>query len=66
MRYIEPVTRRVWNDIEEEYVDTYEVIGYEVRSERQELLGYGETREEALNAAQEFILLPTRRLSRQA
>lgn len=58
MRYIEPITRRAWNEAEEEYVDTHEVMGYEVRGERQELLGYGETREEALNAAQEFILLP--------
>jgi hypothetical protein len=62
MKYIEPQTRRVWSNTQEEYVDTYEVIGYVVRDERGTAIGSGETREEALESAQEAILLPARHL----
>jgi len=59
---IEPITRRVWCDREEEFLDSYELIGYEVRADDGTLLGAGETRDEALRAAREYIVLPTRRL----
>lgn len=59
---IEPITGRVWCDRAEEYVDTTELLGYEVRADNGTLLGTGETRDEALHAAREYIVLPTRRL----
>ena len=56
---IEPITRRVWSDYAEEFVDTHELIGYEVRAADGTLLGTGDTRAEALHAARVFtILLP--------
>jgi hypothetical protein len=58
---IEPITKRVWCDSDEEYQDTHELIGFEVRANDGTLIGSGETRDAALSAAQEFILLPTRR-----
>ena len=58
---IEPITGRVWCDREEEFLDSYELIGYEVRADNGTLLGTGETRDEALGAARSFLVLPTRR-----
>ncbi len=61
MRYIEPLVRRVWSDAAEEYVDSYEIEGYCVKNELGEVLGTGESRDQALEAAQRFILLPSRK-----
>lgn len=58
---IEPIMARVWCDRAEEYVDTHELIGYEVRAENGTLLGTGETRDEALSAARSFLVLPCQR-----
>lgn len=60
---IEPITRRVWSDHAEEFVDTHELIGYEVRANDGTLLGTGDTRADALRAARELTLLPARRLA---
>ncbi len=60
---IEPITAQVWCDRAEEFVDTHEFIGYEVRANDGTLLGTGETRNEALRAAREYIVLPARRLT---
>jgi len=62
---IEPITRQVWCDAAEEYEDTHELVGFEVRDDKTgAVLGFGETRAEALAAAQSFLLLPTRRMTR--
>ncbi|HYD93219.1 MAG TPA: hypothetical protein VEB18_02055 [Candidatus Paceibacterota bacterium] len=66
MLYIEPLTRYSWSDEDEDFQDTCEVFGYQVRDERGAVLGSGETREAALAAAQEAVLLPTCRLPRHA
>lgn len=66
MLYIEPLTRYAWDDEDEEYRDTTEVFGYEVRNERGAVLGTGETRRDALAAARAAMLLPTRRIERHA
>ena len=59
MRYIEPVYDENWDDVREEVISTDTVIGYRVVSDRGQVLGQGETREEALERAQEHILMPT-------
>ena len=61
---IEPITAKVWSEREGEYVDTYELVGYEVWGDDGTLIGKGETRNEALCAAREFLVLPTRRVVR--
>lgn len=58
---IEPIMAQVWCDRSEEYVDTYELIGYEVRAENGTLLGTGETRDEALHTARDFHISTLRK-----
>jgi hypothetical protein len=60
---IEPITKRVWCDNADDFVDTYELSHFEVRANDGTLLGTGESRDEALRAAREYIVLPTRRLT---
>lgn len=58
MRYIEPVYDEYWDDVRDEFISTDTLVGYRVVSERGVILGEGETREEALERAQEHILMP--------
>ncbi|CAN5714895.1 hypothetical protein BH11PAT2_BH11PAT2_09100 [soil metagenome] len=59
---IEPLTDRVWDEDMDDFRDTYECVGYAVYANDGTLLATGDTRAEALSAAQEFLLLPTRKL----
>lgn len=58
MRYIEPVYDEHWCDTREEFISTDTVVGYRVVNDRGVVLGAGETRTEALERAQEHLLLP--------
>lgn len=55
---IVPVIDQYWDDVVGELVSTGEVVGYKIVSETGALLGAGETRVEALKAAQDALLLP--------
>lgn len=66
MLYIEPLTRYAWDGEGEEFRDTTEVFGYQVKDESGAVLGSGETRRDALAAARTAMLLPTRRVERHA
>ena len=64
--YVEPVYQQVWCERAEEYVDA-EFEGYVVRDSLTGAeLGYGETRAEALEAANAAIQLPASGLMRTA
>ncbi len=59
---IQPITSHVFRDEDEDYEHVSELIGWEVRAKDGTVLGTGETQEEALENANRFILLPTRRV----
>lgn len=56
MRYIEPMYDEYWDEVKEEFIHTDTLIGYRVVSDTGALLGEGETREEALEAAMDVLL----------
>lgn len=55
---VEPIKRRVWDDVKEEVVELPEIYGYCVRGSDGRTLSEGFSREEAMLRASEFILLP--------
>lgn len=52
-----PLRRLTWSQARGEYVEI-DSYGYQVRANDGRVLSTGETREEALRRASEFILLP--------
>lgn len=56
---VEPIHRCIWDDAKAEIVELSDVYGYRVVSGSDgRTLSEGESREEALRRASEFILLP--------
>lgn len=54
---ITPLHRLVWSPARDEYVEM-DLYGYQVRDKEGRVLSTGETREEAMLRASEFIHLP--------
>ncbi len=61
---IQPVISSVFPESDESFEHVNELVGFEVYAKDGTLIGSGETREEALQAAQEFILLPAKKLAK--
>lgn len=54
---IEPVFYAYWSDEADEMIETSDLIGYRVVSNTGAILGFGETRSEAVSLAQEALYL---------
>ncbi len=57
---ITPLSRLTWSERRGEYVEM-DSYGYQVLANDGKILAVGETREEALSRASEFLLLPKSR-----
>lgn len=57
---IVPLRRLTWSDVRGEYIEM-DSYAFQVRAKDGRVLSIGETRDEALHRASEFILLPNQK-----
>lgn len=55
---VEPIHRRVWDEIKEEVVELPDIYGYCVIGHDGRTISEGETRSEAMERASSLIMLP--------
>ena len=55
MHNLEPVWRMEWSEAEGMYISTHELLGYKVIGTDGKVLGYGETKSDAIEAAYEAL-----------
>lgn len=56
---VEPIHHRIWDEVKEEVIDLPDIYGYRVVGSDGHTLAEAESREAAMRAASELIMLPS-------